>query len=243
LLSSSQLAANPGATCSDYSAYCLAHKGKATSGVTFSADDGPEAYSNPTIGARISEYTSAVRESSGEDFDPSTHEFDGELVMRLGHGKKHGRLSIGNNCIDSTDLSLPSIRARSTSSDPPIRQRTTPAQRQIQDLQVKKGHTFIFRVTFALLKPLSSILQVQVNEANQRAARAEAAATAVMATQEGCSQRLEQLTAFLASSGFTVPPALFGPFVPTVPPPEQHHYTPVSTSSCCFYLVLCLRYI
>jgi hypothetical protein len=105
----------------------------------------------------------------------------------------------------------------------------TPASRQIEQLQVKKVHTFVFRVAFALLNPFSSILQAQVNEANERAARAE---QAIAATQEGCSQRLDQLTAFLAASGFTVPPSLFGPLVPTGPPPsEQHRYTPVSTSS------------
>jgi hypothetical protein len=35
----------------------MAHKGKATSDVTYNPDDGLEAYSNPTVYIRLSEYT------------------------------------------------------------------------------------------------------------------------------------------------------------------------------------------
>ncbi|CAO2149289.1 unnamed protein product, partial [Urochloa humidicola] len=37
-------------------AYALSHKGKATSDVTFNPDDGPEAYSNPIVHTRLSQY-------------------------------------------------------------------------------------------------------------------------------------------------------------------------------------------
>ena len=50
----------------------MAHKGKATSDVTFNVDDPPEAYSNPTIQPRITNYVTTAREVRGPDFDPVT---------------------------------------------------------------------------------------------------------------------------------------------------------------------------
>jgi hypothetical protein len=38
-----------GQSCSIFSAYAMAHKGKATSDVTYNPDDGPEAYNNPAV--------------------------------------------------------------------------------------------------------------------------------------------------------------------------------------------------
>ena len=48
------------------------HKGKATSGVSFNLEDPPEAYTNPSVHSRISEYTEVVRSLYGADHDPST---------------------------------------------------------------------------------------------------------------------------------------------------------------------------
>jgi len=50
----------------------MSHKGKATSDVSFSLEDPPEAYTNPRIHSRISEYTKVVRSLYGPDHDPST---------------------------------------------------------------------------------------------------------------------------------------------------------------------------
>ena len=76
----------------------MAHKGKAMSDVSFNLEDPPEAYTNPSIHSRISEYT---------DHDPSTQDFDGEAVMRAGQGKKHGQFWLGDSVIDTT--STPSL--------------------------------------------------------------------------------------------------------------------------------------
>jgi len=40
----------------------MAHKGKATSDVTYNPDDGPEAYTNPAIHSRLSEYTAMAKD-------------------------------------------------------------------------------------------------------------------------------------------------------------------------------------
>jgi hypothetical protein len=43
----------------------MAHKGKATSDISYSPDDGPEAYSNPAAYIRLSEYTAMAQEVHG----------------------------------------------------------------------------------------------------------------------------------------------------------------------------------
>jgi hypothetical protein len=85
----------------------MAHKGKAMSDVSYSPDDPPEAYSNPTAYTRINEYTSATRTLHGDDYDPSSQDFDPEVVMRIGGGKKHGWYYLGDGLIDAT--STPSL--------------------------------------------------------------------------------------------------------------------------------------
>jgi hypothetical protein len=80
--------------------------------------DGPEAYNNPSFGRRIAEYTEACKQKYGEDYNPSEHDIDTDIVIGLGGGKKHGRLWIGDDIIDSSSLRLADVRARRTESDP-----------------------------------------------------------------------------------------------------------------------------
>ena len=72
-------------------AYALAHKGKATSDVAYNPEDPPSAYSNESIHSRLEGYTSMARQVRGPEYDLSAHDLDGEVVMRAGGGKKHGR--------------------------------------------------------------------------------------------------------------------------------------------------------
>jgi hypothetical protein len=62
----------------------LAHKGKATSDVDYNLEDPPSAYSNASIHSHLSEYVEMARSVNGTEYDPSTQDFDGELVMRAG---------------------------------------------------------------------------------------------------------------------------------------------------------------
>jgi len=115
----------------------LAHKGKATSDVTYNPEDPPEAYSNATIHNRLNEYTSMTWEVHGSDYDPRTQPLDGEIVMRVGGGKNYGRYWIGDSILDTASTpTLSQIRARSTSSSPTIRPRLDSAQTQMEALQV-----------------------------------------------------------------------------------------------------------
>jgi len=66
----------------------MAHKGKVTFNVNYNPEDPPSAYSNATIHSCLNEYTlmaRAVHEPA------STQDFDGEVVMKVGGGKKHRR--------------------------------------------------------------------------------------------------------------------------------------------------------
>jgi hypothetical protein len=81
----------------------LAHEGKATSNVDYSPEDPPSAFTNATVHSRLSEYSSVAKQVHGDDFDPLTEELDGEVIMRIGGGKKHGRYYIGANTLDATN--------------------------------------------------------------------------------------------------------------------------------------------
>jgi hypothetical protein len=85
-----QSASHGGQPGSIFSVYAMAHKGKATSDVTYNLEDRPEAYSNPAVYSLLSEYTAMVQEVHGPDYDPRTEEIDGDVLMRVGGGKRHG---------------------------------------------------------------------------------------------------------------------------------------------------------
>jgi hypothetical protein len=139
----------------------MAHKGKVTSDVSYSVSDGPKAYSNPSFGRRIAEYTEACKQKYGEDYNPSEHDIDTNIVMALGGGKKHGRLWIGDGIIDSSSLRLANVRARRTESDPQIRARPSVGMGCLNALEVCTSHVILmFKhiLSFALLKHLSQML-------------------------------------------------------------------------------------
>ena len=113
-------------------AYGLARKGKATSAVTFTPDDPPESYSSPSFHTRISSYTSEASSIHGPDWDPSTDDIDGTMVMRLGQGKKHGRYWIGDGTLEPSEIpSLSQIRAQTPSGGSAIRQRPSHSQHRV----------------------------------------------------------------------------------------------------------------
>jgi hypothetical protein len=139
----------------------MAHKGKATSDVSYSVSDGPKAYSNPSFGRRIAEQTEACNQKYGEDYNPSEHDIDTNIVMALGGGKKHERLWIGDGIIDSSSLRLANVQARRTESDPQIRARPSVGMGCLNALEVCTSHVILmFKhiLSFALLKHLSQML-------------------------------------------------------------------------------------
>jgi hypothetical protein len=103
-----------------------------------------EAYSDPNVYDKVQEYTSAVRERHGPEYDVRTEPLDAEAVMRLGGGRKHGRAWIANAAIDpNTTPTLSQLRAQSTSSSQPIRARPTPTVSMLASLQVILGSLIV----------------------------------------------------------------------------------------------------
>lgn len=124
LPSSSQSEAHEGVQVNEFQAYALAHKGKASSSVTYNPDDPAEAYSNASVHSRLSEYTSAGKAVHGPEWDPTTAPLDTEIIMRIGGGKAHGRYWMADGIIDTASTpSLSQIRARSSDGSVPIRPR------------------------------------------------------------------------------------------------------------------------
>jgi hypothetical protein len=72
----------------------MAHKGKATSDVTYNPDDGPEAYNNPVVYSRLHYYTAMAQEVHGPEYDSRTEQIDTDVLMRVGGGKRHGRVGV-----------------------------------------------------------------------------------------------------------------------------------------------------
>jgi hypothetical protein len=70
-------------------AYAMAHKGRAMSDVSYNLEDPPSAYSNATVHNRLSQYIEVANEVHGPEYDLTTANLDGEVVMRVGEGKKH----------------------------------------------------------------------------------------------------------------------------------------------------------
>jgi len=86
-----QSSSHYGQPCSQFKAWVLSKKGKATANIDFNPVDPPEAYGDPSIHSRVTEYTAMARVVHGPEFDPSTQDLDEEIVMRVGGDKKHGR--------------------------------------------------------------------------------------------------------------------------------------------------------
>jgi hypothetical protein len=123
--------------------------------------DEPEVYNNPSFGRRIAEYTEACKQKYGEDYNPSEHDIDTDIVMALGGGKKHKRLWIGDGIIDSSSLRLADVRTRRMESDPQIRARPSVGMGHLNALEVCTSHVILmFKhiLRFALLKNLSQML-------------------------------------------------------------------------------------
>jgi hypothetical protein len=84
----------------------MAHKGKATSYITYNPEDRLKAYNNPTVHNCLSEYTAMAKEVYGLDYDPRTEDIDEDVFMRVGGGKRLGQYWIVNGAIDRPPLPL-----------------------------------------------------------------------------------------------------------------------------------------
>ncbi|TVT97241.1 hypothetical protein EJB05_57510, partial [Eragrostis curvula] len=122
-------AAHGGEPINTFEDFALFHKGKAMAEIHYNPEDPPEAYSNPSAYSRLSSYSEVAKEVYGQDYDPRSHDHDGEVVMRAGGGKKHGWYYLGDSVIETASTpTLSQIRAWTVSGGPSIRERPTATQ-------------------------------------------------------------------------------------------------------------------
>ncbi|TVT99433.1 hypothetical protein EJB05_55205, partial [Eragrostis curvula] len=118
--------AHGGQPINTFEAFALSHKGKVSAAIHYNPEDPPEAYSNPTAYSRLSSYSEVAKEVYGQDYDPRSHDLDGEVVIRAGKGKKHGWYYPGDSVIDTASTpTLSQIQAWTVSGGPSIRERPT----------------------------------------------------------------------------------------------------------------------
>ena len=133
-----QSQAHGGAECPEFMGWALAHIDKASK-ATYDPSNPSSAseYNNPSFHSHISAYTKVGRQVHGQEWDPNAHPLDGEVIMRAGGDKKHGRLIIGDDTVDTASTpTLSQIRARDTPIALPIRPRLSIAQLQVEQIQV-----------------------------------------------------------------------------------------------------------
>jgi hypothetical protein len=68
----------------------MAHKGKATSDVTYNPEDRPEAYNKSVVYSRLHDDTAMTEEVHSLEYDSRTEQIDPDVLMRVGGGKRHG---------------------------------------------------------------------------------------------------------------------------------------------------------
>ncbi|XP_072148972.1 uncharacterized protein [Setaria viridis] len=195
-----------GQPCSQFKAWALSHKGKATDNIDYNPEDPPSAYSNATVHNRLNEYTTMAREVHGPEYDPSTQELDGEVVMRVGKGKKHGRYWIGDSTIDTaTTPTLSQIRAKGTSSSSAIRPRPDTTWFQMEALQAQVKQERKRR------EEMEARMEVDwQREARRMEARVEAA-------ERRAEQMFQYMQGVFERMGQPPPPNLFPPSPTSTP--------------------------
>ena len=96
----------------EFGAWAVSHMGPVKSGVVFNPDAPSQAYSDPSVHAKVRDYTEAVRALRGLDHNLSTEPLETEVIVRLGQGRKHGRLWIADGADSSSSApSLSDVRA------------------------------------------------------------------------------------------------------------------------------------
>jgi hypothetical protein len=111
--------------------------GPVKSGVIFNPDATAQAYFDPSVHAKVGDYAEVVRALCGSNHNLSTEPLETEVIVRLGQGRKHGRLWVvdGADSLSSAP-SLSDVTARSMARSLPIRARPTPTLSRVDELQV-----------------------------------------------------------------------------------------------------------
>ena len=112
-----------------YDLYAMAHTASYKKVKAFSESDldHPEIFTNISSHHKLMMYNKEAKARKGEDYNPSQHPIDPELLMISGGGRPHGSIAIGDGLIRCPST-LPKIKARQSSSVPEIRPHQWPIE-------------------------------------------------------------------------------------------------------------------
>jgi hypothetical protein len=68
----------------EFRAWAVSHMGPVKSGVIFNPDAPAQAYSDPSVHAKVKEYAEAVRALCGSDHNLSPEPLETDVIVRLG---------------------------------------------------------------------------------------------------------------------------------------------------------------
>ena len=116
-----------------YDLYAMAHTTSYKKVKAFSEAnlDNSENFTNISSHHKLVRYRDEGKARKGEDFNPSQHPIDPELVMIAGGGRPHGSIAIGDGLI-RCPRTLPEIKSRQTSSCREIWPRPRPLELAIE---------------------------------------------------------------------------------------------------------------
>ena len=92
---------------------------------------------NPQSETQCTSYVSKFKQKYGEDANPEAEDFDPEVAVLAGEGMKHGRLWLGDGCVDpATVPSLRQIRRGRKSGQPQVETRPRASDLAVERLRV-----------------------------------------------------------------------------------------------------------
>ncbi|XP_021321590.1 uncharacterized protein LOC110437462 [Sorghum bicolor] len=74
--------AHGGEQITNFQAYAMGHQTKYSTAARYDPAAPASSYSNPSVHARLTQYIETAKEVYGPEYDPATHDIDGEVVMR-----------------------------------------------------------------------------------------------------------------------------------------------------------------
>jgi hypothetical protein len=95
---------------SEFGAWAVSHMGPVKFDVVFNPDAPAQTYFDLSIHTKVKDYAEAVRALHGSDHNLSSEPLETDVIIRLGQGRKHGRLWIADGA-DSLS-STPSLSLR-----------------------------------------------------------------------------------------------------------------------------------
>ncbi|KAK1669930.1 hypothetical protein QYE76_058089 [Lolium multiflorum] len=160
---------------------------------------------NPQGETQCTSYVSKFKQKYGEEANPEAEDFDPEVAVLAGEGLKHGRLWLGDGCVDPAKV--PSLIRRGRKSGQPEEEMAAKERRPRS-----KGRTWSSRL---------GKQQIQMMQQNT--------AEMMQAQQAQMSWLMSQTVLSSPPGSIAAPPPYTTPWMP--PPPTQTPGTPITVNN------------